>query len=210
MNPPFLHPASALALALFLFGPAVAEAASVTRTYSYFTIGGASLEDLQEQLNTRGPVVKSTGQRHPGATVMEFTKRLQYRGRKGACRIGKADVSVKASITLPRWTAPKNASAEARLVWDTLSSDIKRHEEAHVNIAKKYANEIERELLAVPPQKTCEIAAEKGREVFRRGLARHHAAHVRFDQSESRTFSGRMDRLLRARMKRIDAGRIPG
>ena len=56
--------------------PAPAE--SLAKTYSYFSVGGTTLDEIEEQLNRRGPQVKSTGRRHPGATQMQFTTRLGY------------------------------------------------------------------------------------------------------------------------------------
>ena len=48
-----------------------AAAANLSKTYSYFSIGGSTLEQLEMELSARGPQVKSTGQRHPGAAVSE-------------------------------------------------------------------------------------------------------------------------------------------
>jgi len=46
--------------------PSAAE--SVTKAYSYYSVGGTTLDELEDELNSRGPHVKSTGRRHPGAT----------------------------------------------------------------------------------------------------------------------------------------------
>ena len=86
-----------------------ADAASISRTYSYYAVDGRTLDELQEQLSSRGPHVGSTGRRHPGATQMEFTTRLGYAEGDRNCRITKATVAVEAKIILPRWR--KRASA---------------------------------------------------------------------------------------------------
>jgi len=190
--------------------PVATHAASVARTYSYFAVGGATLQELQEELSIRGPKVKSTGKRHPGATEMEFTNKVGYRGGDGNCRVATASVTVKARIILPRWKKRSNAGQETRLIWDTLSADIKRHEESHVSIARSHAREMEQALLALPRQKSCAIAAEKARAVIEKGLLRHDAAQARFDRIEGINFGDRIDRLLRYRMEQIEAGRIPG
>ena len=80
-----------------------ASAASVAKTYSYFSIGGSTLEEIQNELDIRGPKVKTTGRRHPGATQMEFTSRIGYANGPNGCSIAKASVTVKAKIILPRW-----------------------------------------------------------------------------------------------------------
>ena len=77
-----------LLLATFLLGWAAlsASAESLTKTYSYFSVGGTTLDELEDQLNRRGPKVKSTGRRHPGATQMQFKTRLGYTEKRGSCR----------------------------------------------------------------------------------------------------------------------------
>lgn len=190
---------------LICLGLFPAAAASVARTYSYFPVGGSTLQELQEELSARGPKVKSTGRRHPGATEMEFSNRIAYKETAGKCRVSKATVSVKARITLPRWTRPGSAGQETRLIWDALAGDIKRHEESHVSIARNHAREMEQAVLALPAQKSCEIATEKAKETIQRILARHDAAQNRFDDIERINFTNRMDRLIRYRIQQIES-----
>lgn len=201
-----------LSIATFVLSSAlclgIADAASVSRSYSYFRIGGATLPELQDELTSRGPTVKSTGRRHPGATEMQFVNRLDYDGGAGKCRVSKASVSVKAKITLPRWSRPAAAAEDTRLIWGALVGDIKRHEESHVSIARDYARQMEDALLALPAQKTCAIAADKAQETIRRLLVAHDTAQERFDRIERINFSDRMDRLIRYRIEQIEAGRI--
>ncbi len=128
-----------------------ADAANLSKTYSYFTVGGTTLDQLESQLASRGPKVKSTGRRHPGATQMEFSTKLSYAQSNGYCRVDKATVSVKAKVILPRWGQRGKAAEDVRVIWDTLSSDIKRHEESHVVIAKNHARELEQALHGAAP-----------------------------------------------------------
>ena len=115
--------------AVVFLAPEIAGAASVSRTYSYFSIGGSTLDEIQGELTRRGPRVASTGRRHPGATALTFTSRFSFEQSPGSCRIVKADVTVGAKVTLPRWKRPQAADAGTKLIWDTLAADIKRHEE---------------------------------------------------------------------------------
>lgn len=198
--------AGALALSL----PPAAEAASVARTYSYFSVGGTTLQELQEELTVHGPKLRSTGARHPGATEMEFTNRVTYKENNGRCGVETATVTVKAKIILPRWRKRANADSDARLIWDTLASDIKRHEESHVSIAKAHARTMEQALRALPRQRTCATAAARVKQTIARVLAEHDREQARFDRIESINFSDRMERLLRYRIQQIEAGRIRG
>ncbi|MBZ9882553.1 DUF922 domain-containing protein [Mesorhizobium sp. CA10] len=186
-----------------------AGAASLVKTYSYFSVGGRTLDDIQNQLSRNGPEVKSTGSRHPGATQMAFTTRISYAQSAGSCRIADAAVTLKVKVILPEWRRPRKSDPGVRLVWDTLSADIKRHEERHVEIAKNHARLLEDALKALPPQKTCEQAKLNAAAVQAAELARHDQDQVRFDRVESVNFESRILRLMRYRMERVEAGQLP-
>jgi len=186
-----------------------AGAANLVKTYSYFAIGGSTLDDIEAQLSKRGPEVKSTGGRHPGATQMAFTTRISYAQTPNSCRIADAVVTVKVKVILPEWRRPRKADADVRLFWDTLSADIKRHEERHVEIAKNHGRELEETLKATYPQKNCDAAKAKAAEITAAVLARHDQAQLQFDRVESVNFESRILRLLRYRIERIESGQLP-
>jgi predicted secreted Zn-dependent protease len=186
-----------------------AGAANLVKTYSYFSVGGRTLDDIQNQLSRNGPEVKSTGSRHPGATQMAFTTRISYAQSAESCRIADAAVTVKVKVILPEWRRPRKADPDVRLFWDTLSADIKRHEERHVEIAKNHARMLEDALKALPAQKTCEAAKVKAAAIQAAELARHDQDQVRFDRVESVNFENRILRLMRYRMERVEAGQLP-
>lgn len=188
-------------LGLALVSPA--DAASVAKTYSYFSIGGSTLDAIQKELDRRGPHVKSTGHRHPGATQMEFVSRVGYQQTTRGCVIASASVTVKAKIILPQWRRPRAADQDVRLIWDTLSSDIKRHEESHVVIAKNHARTIEQALKALPRQADCKTLQAGAGEVTQKLLAKHDAAQAEFDRIEGANFERRLVRLLQFRLQRM-------
>lgn len=202
---------AATLLALVAIGISVpAHSAGVSKKYSYFSIGGSTLAELEKELGRRGPQVKSTGRRHPGATQMEFTTSVTYAQSERSCRVEDATVLVKAKIILPKWRARRRADRETRIVWDTLSSDIKRHEESHVIIAKNHAREIEQALEGMDRAKNCDALAAKGQKLTARIMEKHDKAQERFDRVEGINFEARMLRLLKYRVKRIEDGRIGG
>jgi predicted secreted Zn-dependent protease len=186
-----------------------AGAANLVKTYSYFAISGRTLDDIENQLSKHGPQVKSTGTRHPGATQMAFTTRISYAQTATSCGIADAFVTVKVKVILPEWRRPRKADPDVKLFWDTLSADIKRHEERHVEIAKNHARELEDALRAAYPQKSCEAAKAKAADITAAILAKHDQAQVQFDRVESVNFESRILRLLRYRIQRIESGQLP-
>ncbi len=192
---------AAAAVLLFLMQPA--SAASVARTYSYFSIGGSTLEEIEKELGRRGPHVESTGNRHPGATSLRFRTMLRYASGENSCRIASADVSIRAKVTLPSWRRPKRAAAATRFIWDTLAADIKRHEESHIGIAKAAASNMEAALRKLGHFSDCQAASAKAQEVSARLLARHDEDQARFDRIEAKNFEARLMRLLQNRLERM-------
>jgi predicted secreted Zn-dependent protease len=179
------------------------HAASVVKSYSYFNIDGRTLEELESELNKRGPQMKNTGRRHPGATQMEFTSKVGYAEQADQCSVAKVNVTVRAKVILPRWRAPRRAEHDTRLIWNTLSADIKRHEESHVIIAKNHARELEDTLREIGRFKTCEAAQSRVKQVTERVLAKHDREQTRFDRIEGINFESRILRLLQYRMERM-------
>ncbi|MEO3385741.1 DUF922 domain-containing protein [Mesorhizobium sp. CAU 1741] len=184
-----------------------AHAASISKTYSYFQIGGTTLEEIEGELQRRGPHVESTGARHPGATRMEFSTRITYHERGGLCSVAKARVTVKAEMILPRWNRRRSADGDTRFVWDALSSDIRRHEESHITIAKNHARELEDALTDIFNYRGCDAAQQKAEATRASILAKHDRAQLEFDRIENVNFEKRLLRLMRYRLEQQESGR---
>ena len=188
-----------------------ADAVSLSKTYSYFSVGGKTLAEIETEVDRRGPRVRSTGgRRHPGATQLEFTTRIAYAAGNGGCAIAEASVNVQAKIILPRWSQRAKADEDTRLIWDTLSADIKRHEETHAMIAKNHARDLELALRSIRRQRDCKVAVAKAKAVSDRILAQHERAQREFDRVEGINFESRIMRLLRYRLERIENNKTPG
>jgi predicted secreted Zn-dependent protease len=186
-----------------------AGAASLSKTYSYFSVGGKTLGEIESELSKRGPNVKSAGGRHPGVTRVEFTTDITYAGGNGGCKVAKASVKVRAKIILPRWRQRAKADEVTRLYWDALSADIQRHEETHVMIAANHARDMEQALMGLGWQRNCDVAVARAVATTNRVLALNERAQNEFDRVEGTNFRRRITRLLRYRMERIEKGTIP-
>ncbi len=100
--PSMLPVVIALALACAVGQAARAETV-FTKKITYFQIGGKTADDLDRELERRGPYTSSTGLRHPGATKIKFGGDITYAEQNGRCRIQSARVTVSAQIILPKW-----------------------------------------------------------------------------------------------------------
>lgn len=178
-----------------------ADAASVSRSYAYFSVGGTTPQELFRQLNDHGPRLRSTGKRHPGAVEMQMVSHLTYTGSARSCHVSKAEVVVQARFSLPRWTGRAKADGDTRLLWEVLSADIKRHEEGHVAIARRFAERLERRLLGMAPRRDCEEARRRASRITQTLDAEHDAAQKQYDRGEQAGFESRIMRLMEKRAR---------
>lgn len=183
--------------------PAQASAEPViTKTYSYFKIAGRDADDLDRELDRHGPMTRNTGHRHPGATEIKFGGDVTYVEKGSRCSVGGTRVTLRTHMILPRWSNRNRAAADLGFIWDTLSMDIKRHEERHAEIARNNARQLERALLNLRPQKSCEALEKLVAETTKSLLEAHDQQQARFDRIESANFDKRMMRLLQYRLER--------
>lgn len=190
-----------LACALLLLPPASTDAKmTAVKTITYFSIGGTTAEDLDKELSNRGPFMKTTGARHPGATKIKFGGTITYVEKDGRCSVGDAHVTLSTRLILPRWKNRGKANKALGLIWDTLSSDIKRHEERHAEIARNHARDMERRFLALKPEANCEIVQARIAAASAQATAAHDKDQARFDKVEAKNFEKRMMRLLHYRI----------
>ena len=185
---------------------AVTSAPLIKKTYSYFNISGLTGADLERELSKHGPILSETGIRHPGATKIKLGGSVDYRSSDGRCRVLDAKVTLETHLTLPRWTDRNRAARETVLVWDTLSSDIKRHEERHAEIARQYARKLEKTLEALHPELTCQLMEARVDATSKRIIEEHAADQQRFDRVEAASFERRMLRMLRFKAARQNNG----
>jgi predicted secreted Zn-dependent protease len=176
-----------------------AEAASVTKQYSYFDVSGQTTEDIDGDLEKHGPIVN--GVRTPGATRLEFKTTLGYREANGTCRIVSAKVNIHAELVLPRWRGARARDRYVRLMWETLSADIKRVLESRIPIAKKHAREMERSVMTLGTQKSCQTAQAKAKSIHAQILKRHDAEQDEFNQKQAKGAERRLLGQFRSRLK---------
>jgi predicted secreted Zn-dependent protease len=181
------------------------HAADIVKSYSTYTLDAATLDELGTQLESRGPRVESSAHNHPGATRMQFTTQINYSRDGSRCRVSKARTILNAKIILPRWRPRRKPEADVRIIWDTLASDIRRHEGLHVDIAKNYARRLEQSVQALGPAASCEEMAEKVKRTTATILEAHDREQMQFDRVENINFEDRFERLLDYRLQRMDA-----
>ncbi|MBO0902117.1 DUF922 domain-containing Zn-dependent protease [Jiella sonneratiae] len=172
--------------------PTVADAASIHEKTTYFAVRGATLGELDRDLNNHGPFVADTGIRHPGATEVKFDGKVTYKATPEGCAVDRTNLSLQLETTLPRWIEPKRVSPRTKLIWETLEKDIRRHEARHSAIAKHWLKRMESAIRNLRPERTCQSMEAMVNTVTRRYLAGHERAQIEFDTIEGREVNFRL------------------
>ena len=199
-----------LTLPFALMAPVAQAETIVHKSISYFTIGGKTAADLDRELQRNGPKLKTTGARHPGATRIKFGGDVTYIQEGARCRVAKARVTVSTRIFLPRWKNRPAANPKLALLWDTLASDIRRHEERHAEIARMHARDMESALTRLPAEKTCAAIQKRVSLLSAESIVDHDKDQARFDRVEAANFEARMIRMLKARLSSQTLDKQPG
>ncbi len=154
----------------------------------YYKISGNSTAALDSEIKRKGPRING-GQHAVAVARIRMIPNIAFETVRKKCRIMEAKVAVNAKVTLPQWTGRKSASAKLGEAWDNIDRYTRLHEAMHVNIAFKYADEIERELEAMKPASNCSVMRSRANRLVDRRLKEHDKAQRDFDANEQRQFA---------------------
>lgn len=186
----------------FLFGTylasfsfALAEPTFSTK-YKYFEVGGTTYQDLWLDINTKGPK-SNLGIGHAGYTTFKFEKNLVgIIPKNGLCQITTIEYHLTSTVLLPKWTDGHKSGQQMKILWKALFSDVKRHEDQHVEIAKQSIIELENALLKIKPNKSCKILKRKIRNTIRASEKTRSRRQNSFERKEIRGQKKRLSELV--------------
>ncbi len=175
---------------------------SVRKSTVYFTVRGKTASELDSALMRNGPQAGGMA-RHPGAAQIKFSGDIKYSEANGRCGVSAARVNLNLKLILPNWQDRNSAPRGLAVLWDSLSGDIKRHEEHHAQIATQHARQMEQALKSLPAQKTCEAMQALVSSTTDKQIALHDEDQRRFDQIEMANFEARIMRLVKERQAQM-------
>ncbi|MEP5727976.1 MAG: DUF922 domain-containing protein [Sulfitobacter sp.] len=154
----------------------------------YYKISGTTTAALDSEIRRKGPKINGGSHAVAIARIKMFPK-VTYQVVGNNCKVESAKVTVDARVTLPKWTSRRVASAKLGEAWDNIDRYTRLHEATHVNIAFKYAKQIEDNVLALPAMTSCDRLRAKTKTVVDKYLKEHDIAQRKFDADEQKRFS---------------------
>ena len=128
-----------LILLLNFWLPMGAGAAEIEfkREWALYDIKGRTYADLRRQLNEVGPLNPETRKRFDARTDWNLNWDYQYSQSDGKYQLTEHTVKVTATIHFPKWVDIEQGHPLARRLWIVYLNNLKRHEEGHVELAKR-------------------------------------------------------------------------
>lgn len=152
------------------------------REWILYEIKGRTQGELRQKLNEAGPLNPDTGKRFDARTDWNLNWDYQYTRRAGIYRLSDYTVRVTAKIHFPKWADIDRGHPFARRLWVVYLNNLKRHEEGHVELAKRAGQTLHTRLSQLGTFKSKieieEAIKQKAREI----VTIHKALHQDYDR----------------------------
>lgn len=132
----------------------------------YYDIRGTTLEALRREVAKKGP------EGWWGMASTRMTYRITTRQTAAGCAIDTVRASADSRVRLPRWVNRAEAPAAVQDQWDSMIRTLDLHERGHVQISLDGARELERSILDMSEEASCELINAEAKK-------RHDAVAIR-------------------------------
>ena len=152
--------ASVIKIALLAFLPSLAPAqSSVVWKTNYYAVGGATHQEIHESFRQTRPWKDKSS--FDGHTDWRIDWHFQMTTVGASCRCDSFTTQTAITITLPRWTAPTNASPEVRDAWKSFFTALSKHESSHAQNAQAAVTEMHQRVKRLPTENDCAVLKKK-------------------------------------------------
>ncbi len=158
--------------------PAAAEVVRSLEVKTYDVPYRADLS-LRKTIRSASPIPHG-GKIFHGFTRWHVNWQLWWNNTSdGRCAIHRTKVSVTGVITLP---VLQGAPDDVRQTFDRYVTALRRHEMGHYQFALNAAEQIDRQILALPPQATCTLLESTANGIGRRILDEAIREEIEYDR----------------------------
>jgi predicted secreted Zn-dependent protease len=152
----------------------------LSTTFRYYTITGATGQQLRQQMDQRGPV--SDGKRWAGLTEQQYRWEVRYTTAPNRCAVQSVTISVQTTITLPRWEPPPAASPELRQEWIRFINALALHEDGHRQIGLTGIRQLREQARALSPAPACQALSAALEQAAKETSDWIRRENIRYDQ----------------------------
>ena len=125
---------------------------TVVWTTNSYPVTGSTLGEIHQSL--RQARVTRNNTKWDALTEWNISWRFSLTNAAGACSVGTSAIKTSITLTLPRWTAPTNATPATRDEWRRYVAALAQHELGHAQLAQLAAAGV-RKKMSEPPDLSC-------------------------------------------------------
>lgn len=152
-----------MASLLLLNAPAEAAPQIAVKT-EYYEVYGESESEIREYLEDNY-LPGEDGEQATALTKSSVGWKIDMLPEDNYCRITSAEVSVRITFILPRLEDRELMGPDLRRKWETFMRAIQEHERGHHDITVRSAGKLERMLLGIAPEASCDELKAKTDEI---------------------------------------------
>lgn len=146
---------SAAALLIGLAGVAfpcvAADGPTVSIETVYYDVGGKTPAEIRRQLNKHRPAPEGEGgESYDARAEWDIGWSYTYERAADRCTVSSAEVDLRVTYTLPRWTGADTAKSAMLDRWNRYMAALQRHEEGHKDIAVRTAEKVQQAIETSP------------------------------------------------------------
>lgn len=128
------------------------EPATVTETFEYYDVSGATADEVRRSIDRNRP--KGDGPYGDGWTHWNVRWTYRFWNEGGRCRLTQVSTALTVRTTLPRWSsADEHPQLAAR--WRRYLRALREHEEGHAQNGRSALRAVGERLRALPPEADC-------------------------------------------------------
>lgn len=155
--------------AILMTAPAWAGGVKQQIEYKHYAVEGASALQVINSMLRAGP---DYGGAHAYATTQVDVEPAMSRSLENGCRAEDLTLNARFTITLPRHGAPGQLGFATRRQYERLVGILKAHELEHQRIFRGCLDEMHKQIMALPPARSCAAFSRQVRAISDREWAR--------------------------------------
>jgi len=163
---------------LFLMCPLTVSAQTkITEDYQFYSVSPSTISFLLSSLNLKSPI-RQNGHIFHGNTEYQLRTRFWWKKENDQCHIANTQTLLKLKYTLPKL---KTKQKKVLAVWAQWYPHLYTHEQGHGRLAKKAAENIDKQLLALDANKDCGLLKKKAQLIAKKSLSKLSHAFKEYD-----------------------------
>lgn len=138
----------------------------IIEQYKFYTVSPSTKDYLLASLNLKSPI-RESGHTYHGNTAYQLRIRFWWAKSNGQCKLANIKTVLKLKYTLPKL---KTTQGSVLAVWSKWYPHLYAHEQGHGRLAKKAAENVDMQLLAMAMNSDCNLLKEQAQLIAQKAI----------------------------------------